>query len=400
MKKKILLLLTVLAGVLNAHADNGVAVGEATVPQGGSGIISIALNNEDYTFTAFTFKLTLPEGISFVLDEEGKPTFTKGERFDDHGISSSVDGQTATFGCLSLSSAPISGTSGVLLTVNVKGDVSLNVGTKLDATLSELTFTTPGEQEVEFSDVAFDITVGENRILLDETSTTMPQAETNANVRVLRTIKANEWSTLCLPFDMSEEQVKDAFGEDVELKDFAGYEVTEDADEVVGINVLFSPLSAIEANHPCLIKVSEAVSEFTVDGVDIAPEAEPVVATVKRTRRAWSELIGTYVAQTEVPEKTLFLSGGDFWYSAGKTKMKAFRAYFDFYDVLTEMDENYANVRFVFNGGEATGVKGVGEGVANRATGVYTLQGVKMDGTKTLPKGVYVVNGKKVAVDK
>ena len=148
------------------------------------------------------------------------------------------------------------------------------------------------------------------------------------------------------------------------------------------------------------IKLDTLVSEFTVDGVDIDPEEEPVVATVKRTRKAWSELIGTYVAQTEVPEKTLFLSGGDFWYSTGRTRMKAFRAYFDFYDVLTEVDESYANVRFVFGEGEATGVRGVGEGIADRKTqeGVYTLQGVKMKGAETLPKGVYIVNGKKVSI--
>ena len=30
----------------------------------------------------------------------------------------------------------------------------------------------------------------------------------------------------------------------------------------------------------------------------------------------------------------MFLSGSQFWYSAGLTQMKAYRAYFDFYDVL------------------------------------------------------------------
>lgn len=36
MKKKILLLLTVLSGVLSAHATNGVTVGEVTISQGGN----------------------------------------------------------------------------------------------------------------------------------------------------------------------------------------------------------------------------------------------------------------------------------------------------------------------------------------------------------------------------
>ena len=397
MKKKILLLLTVLSGVLSAHATNGVTVGEVTISQGGNGTISIALNNDDYTFTAFSFKLTLPEGISFVLDANGKPTFSQGARFDDHGISSSASGQTGTFGCLSLSNAPISGTSGVLLTVNVTADASLNVGTKLNATLSELTFTTPAEQEVEFSDVAFDITVGEDRILLNETSTTAPEAAENVNVRVKRTIKANEWSTIVLPFAMSEAQVKTAFGDDVKLADFTSWSSEEDDDgNIVSISIGFDPIDAIAANHPCLIKVSSAISDFSVDGVDIDPEDEPTVQVGKKKVEK-GFLIGTYVAQTVVPEYNLFLSENEFWYSTGLTKMKAFRAYFELYDVLAEAENSSsaANVRVTFVDESVTGISDI---ATKSKKGVYTLQGVALGekDVKKLPKGMYVVDGKKV----
>ena len=403
MKKKILLLLTVLAGVLNVHANNSVTVGEVIVPQGGNGTISIALNNDD-TFTAFTFKLTLPEGISFVLeekDEKLRPTFTQGTRFDDHGINSSVDGQTATFGCLSVSSAPISGNGGVLLTVYVQADASLDVGTVLSATLSELTFTTPGEQEVNLSDVAFDITIGEARVLLDENSTTAPEEAKNVDVRVKRTINANEWSTICLPFAMTTAQLNAAFGEmgtGWKLADFKGYEKTEDDDEnIVGISVKFDKATAIEANHPYLIKVSEAVSSFTVDGVDIDPEEEPMVAAVTRTRKQWSEFIGTYQAQTVVEDQRLFLSGNKFYYSSGATKMKAFRGYFDFYDVLSEVENANSRVRLVWDGQATTIAEIDAPNVLKGA--VYNLNGQFM-GTdvdlKSLPKGIYMVDGKKV----
>ena len=406
MKKTILLLFTLLTGMLTVQAEDGVSAGNATIPQNGTGIISIDMTNSEHFFTAFTFKLTLPEGLGFALDAAGRPVFESSTRFSDHNVSSSASGQTATFACLSLNSTPIGGTQGTLLNVSVRPESELAVGTVLPVMMSELTFTTPDEQEVTFDDVTFYVTIGtpiDMRTVLDETSTTMPTAATGVDVRVKRTIKANEWSTLCLPFSMTGEQVKEAFGEDVQLADFTGYEVTEDEDEnVVGITVNFGSLTKIEANHPCLIRVSSAISEFTVDGVDIDPEEEPVVAAVKRTRKAWSELVGTYVAGTEVPEKTLFLSGNEFWYSTGATKMKGFRAYFDFYDVLTEVDENenYANVRFVFSEGETTGVRGVGDGIADHTArdGVYTLQGVKVDGAKTLPKGLYVVDGKKVMV--
>ena len=42
-------------------------------------------------------------------------------------------------------------------------------------------------------------------VVLEETSTTAPEASNGAvKVRVLRTILANEWSTICLPFAMTE----------------------------------------------------------------------------------------------------------------------------------------------------------------------------------------------------
>lgn len=401
MMKKILMLLTFVATFAAAHAGNGVTVSEATASKGGKGTISIMLNNDDYTFTAFFFKLTLPEGLSFVINDKGEP-FSSGDRFSDHSIFSELNGQTATFTCLSGTSAPISGTSGMLLSVNIEAGESLNVGDKLTAALSEIEFaTTSTEAEaILFDNATFDIEIVENRILLDELSTTMPEAAEGVNVRVKRTIKANEWSTLVLPFAMTAEQAKSAFGDDVKLADFTGYVIEEDADEnVVGIQVNFDAVTAIEANRPCLIKVSKAITDFMLDNVDIAPEDEPVNAIVDK-RKEWSKLVGTYVADTEVFEYCLFLNGNKFWYSTGATKMKAFRAYFDFSDILTEMEEAESKIRFVVEDAEATDIEGVAS-EGETGSGVYTLQGVALGDIKdveSLPKGVYIVNGKKVSV--
>jgi hypothetical protein len=138
--------------------------------------------------------------------------------------------------------------------------------------------------------------------------------------------------------------------------------------------------------------VSEAITEFTVDGVDVEPEDEPIVATVKRTRKQWSEMIGTYVADTEIPSKTLFLNSNKFYYSTGATKMKAFRAYFDFFDVLTDVDNSY-EVKMVVDGFE-TKVEGLC--VKDAAGNVYDLSGRKVS---KAGKGIYIVKGKKVLVN-
>ena len=168
----------------------------------------------------------------------------------------------------------------------------------------------------------------------------------------------------------------------------------EDDDEnIVGVRVNFETVSAIEANHPYIIKVGSPISEFSIDGVDIEPEEEPTNAAIKRTKKQWSEMIGTYVAETTVENQMLFISGGKFWYSVGMTKMKGYRAYFDFYDVLAEVEE--ANVRMFFNidGDEETGIEGLNTN-ANLDSDIYDLSGRKV--TRPQLHGMYIINGKKV----
>ena len=106
------------------------------------------------------------------------------------------------------------------------------------------------------------------------------------------------------------------------------------------------------------------------------------------------------MANTEVEEYCLFLNGNKFWYSTGTTKMKAYRAYFSFYTVLSEVDSSAeANIRYVI-ADEVTAIEGISVNGEERQ-GVYTLQGVSLGenvDVDNLPKGVYVVNGKKVIV--
>lgn len=410
MKKNIFILFALLASFLPVHAENGVKVGETYIPQGGIGTIDIELVNDDYELTAFDITLTLPEGLSFVLNDKGIPTSAKTGRINDESfmVSSAMQTeQSAKFTCLSSLKLPFAETSGTLLKVYVEADAELAIGTELAAELSNLTFTTTDVKEVRFEDVAFDIEIAENRVLLDELSTTMPEAAEGVNVRVNRTLAANVWNTLVLPFDMTAEQVKAAFGNDVQLADFTGVDTEADADEnIVGMTVNFQAITAIEANHPCLIKVSEAMNSFTVDGVDVEVEDEPsvdrdeiVVKVGKNTYYYYNSFVGTYVANTEVPELSLFLNGNNFWYSAGATTMKAYRAYFDFYDVLTEVEATEAKIRFVVDDA-VTSIEGI-PSAADKKGAVYNLNGQLIGSdvdVNSLPAGIYVKDGQKIVV--
>jgi hypothetical protein len=208
---------------------------------------------------------------------------------------------------------------------------------------------------------------------------------------------------------MSEFQVKDAFGDDVKLADFTGIESTYDTDEetILSIQVNFSQATSIESNHPYLIKVNNNISSFTVDNVNIDPHEASVDKDKKETKVdrktyiSYNSFIGTYVADTTVPELCLFLNDNKLWYSKGNTKMKGYRAYFDFYDVLTEVEEGPSAAPaislFIANGEitkiDARTMREIETGRVYNLAGQYIGEYENMD---QLPKGIYIVNGKKI----
>ena len=255
-------------------------------------------------------------------------------------------------------------------------------------------------------DVTFTVKVVERHtIVLDENATTAPAEAEDVNVRVLRTITAGNWSSICLPFAMTAAQTKGAFGEDVQIADFTGCEATYDEAEenIVALKVNFEDITAMEANHPYIIKVGSDVTEFTVEGVDITPSDElSVDRDEDRYKRNgkwyydYNSFIGTYEAGTEIPDNSLFLSGNKFWYSAGKTTTKGFRGYFAFYMVLSDVTAAEARISLCIDGGETTGVKPTVAGTQQTGR-LYNLQGCPV--TKPT-KGLYVKDGKKIIINK
>lgn len=250
--------------------------------------------------------------------------------------------------------------------------------------------------------VVFNINVvALHTVILDELSTTAPENATGVNVTVKRTINANEWSTICLPFDMSEAQVKAAFGDDVQLADFDGIESTYDGDNVTAINVKFNEVTEIEANHPYIIKVSTAMTSFTTENVNIEVEDEPSVDKDEQHIKIgnkwyyfYNSFFGTYAAQTEVPEDCLFLSENKFWYSTGLTKMKAYRAYFSFMDVLSEVENASSRVVMKWDDEQPTGISEIKHEVQKNSQ-YYDLSGRRVVRPN---KGVYIVDGKKTVI--
>ena len=353
---------------------------------------SLTVDVQGGTYSGFQFQMQFPaEG--FIINGTTVSSNWDGGSF---GVGDLVAG-TANGSACSMSDTAIPDGEQEIGTVKFTVASTVPVG-DYDVTVSGFHFL-DGTNYTPVADVTFHVhVVTMHAVVLDETSTAAPEATGGAvNVRVKRTIKANEWSSICLPFAMTAEQIQTAFGEEitVELADAVSYDTTEDDDEnIVGITINFNNVSplTIEANHPYIIKVSSAVSSFDVDGVVVNPATS--VSGRRKKIGTGSYFIGNYENQTEVPEFCLFLNGNKFWYSTGATKMKAFRGYFSLRDVLTEVDEAAARISFSF--GEATDINSLTPTPSPKGEGsIYDLQGRKVEKPG---KGIYVKDGKKMVV--
>ena len=396
---------------------DAIYVEPVTAAPGTQQVLSIQMKNSN-PVAGFEFRLQLPDGITVATDEDNilmaelSTARTTARKTDYFGSAIQSDGTLKVL-CGTSTADPktgrtytFSGNEGevALITINIPDGYAEGV---YEVGILDARFSDDYANLTEVNQtVTSELTIGDNSIVLDENDTAVPSATTgNVNIVVKRTIVANRWNTICLPFNMTEAQVYAAFGNDVQLQEFDSYDASyDDSDNVTGILVHFLDTDMSEgiyANYPYLIKTSHDISQFTVNST-IDPDEEGAVAEYDngksgRQRKVWGSFIGTYHAQTTVPENGLFLNENKFWYSDGTTKMKAFRAYFMFDDVLSSMDSASAKISMVLDG-ETTGVHVLDREQFSDGA-VYTIQGqlVGRDiDMKRLPSGVYIVNGKKI----
>lgn len=404
MKKLIVSMLCLgLMAAGKASADNTLSVNDVTLPQGGQATVEVTCNfSTDFLGLQFDLELNEDGKVTPNMDTKGKPVAELGFSETSHTFSNSQLSESEQllqkyrFMCVSLDNDQLPN-SGTLVRITLNASAEAQVGQVYEVKLAGIELTDADKQKVNMDDIAFSITIGEpadTRTLLDETSTTAPAAASNVDVRVKRTITAGVWNTICLPFAMTAAQVKEAFGDDVLLASFKNWETTawDDDDNATGISVEFQAETAIDANKPYIIKVSQEVSEFTVDGVDIDPESEPSITVGKMNKGTFGSFTGTYVANTTIDEECLFLNNNSFWYSTGNTKSKGYRAYFYFQEVLDSYGtDTNARMRIAFN--ETNRMDGVKQAAAVTDSNIYSLQGVQVENPQ---KGPYIKDGKVV----
>lgn len=409
MKKILLTMAFVLTALGNAWADD-VTVGGITIPERSSATLKINLVNDgtvEYR-QLFQMDLELPktiEVLSYQLDptridnvEETAASLKMNEQ-----TSSDSDTRVYRFVCKSDDTDPIVGESGgAILTIQLLATSTLKKDDVLSGKLTGIEVTDQSSTAFRPANKTFNITIGEPLplVTLNETSTTAPETTSEAvDVIVNRTINSSDWSTICLPFGMSAAQVKEAFGDDVKLADLAGWSFTGSATSADNINLVFSPVTAIEKNHPYMIKVSSKVTQFSVGNVIIDPDDEPTntvtytVGSGRNKKEYDCNMYGNYV-YGGVYGGDFFLSGNKLWFNENDEDnyIKAFRCTFNFAVTLSEGAASRIAMSFEE---KATDINDINVAEDDSSDEYYNLQGQRVD---TPAKGVFIKGGKKILV--
>lgn len=200
------------------------------------------------------------------------------------------------------------------------------------------------------------------------------------DVTLTRTLTAGVWNTICLPFDVTAEQIADVLKSEGNVKEYGSEDVNKQT-------IYFKEATIMTAGTPYLIKPTEDAKELVFKGVTI----KNVDAVDRKVGDKYKMcgMFGKYAMNTNGTELFLKTDGKFYVPAEGKETMKGFRAYF-------LVPTNTAGAALNLSFGDATGIDGVAAD-AEKNVKVYNVNGQYVGTSlEALPKGLYIVGGKKV----
>ena len=248
----------------------------------------------------------------------------------------------------------------------------------------------------------------EEFLVLDEDETLDDSRNlTKATMVFHRTFTTGKWNSLILPVDMTADQVKAAFGANAKIARFNRLE-----DKWIYFDMQAE--NNLHKNVPYIIKPTKeptAVNRtynvggentkhinglvYTVTG--IVYEGLPNLQQEDIKFTSGMTHYGSYTNPTVVPANSYILHrSGDMVHTAVEHKnIKSYRTWLR----ETTPSGETLQMRVEQNDGPSTGIKVIEEAPQN-ANAVYNVNGMRMNSSNTnnLPKGVYIINNKKVVI--
>ena len=417
-------MLALLACFSNVNADptnDRITIEDVTVKRGQQALVSMRYNitydDDNLTYRGFEIKMRLPEGIKLVNDTvfPGKDLVQAVPKAWIK-CNTNKEGETVIL-AFQIDNKDYPQGEGELLNFVIEADASANLGS-LSCTTTHIEFSEhPSGSAVILDNSSFNINVVEyERRVIDENDTDFAVASVwKEDIEVKRSIKAGIWSTLCLPFPMTTAQVKEVFGENVQLAQFksnsAEYKQRELANGTIVKDTVFvinfescDITEGIIANHPYIIKSENSFESFNLDNVIV--QADEGGAKIEYRYgglyddRYWGGTMFGILKKEVIPNHALYLSDNKL-YSSNNTTMKAFRCWLEIQG-WEAIYSNISSIAFSVDG-EATGIEGLTVNGKEIVDGkVYTLSGACLGNAQDLqgklPRGIYIVNNKKVIV--
>ena len=253
----------------------------------------------------------------------------------------------------------------------------------------------------------------DNILVLDEDKTlTVTKSYTGATMLLHRTFTKSAdndkkgWNSIILPVDMTAAQVVEAFGKDTQLAEFRALEdnwikfstVDVAADGVVlhkNIPYIIYPTKEPLGNYTYTIDRETKTLNgpvYVADGIDYVDQTSELEHTVNGIGMTYT---GSYSNSNKVSKDSYMFSKGDLVHTNKEHTVKAYRCW------LKEDVSSGKMLMFSLDGNGldgTTGIQVIEEKKQNTNTGIYNLDGVRMNTNNIdkLPKGVYVVNNKVV----
>lgn len=253
----------------------------------------------------------------------------------------------------------------------------------------------------------------EKFLVLDEDETLDDERQnlTKATMVFHRTFTTNQWNSLILPVDMNAKQVTAAFGGNTKIARF---------DHLKDNWIYFSPVepdadgNMLKANIPYIIKPTKGPDYvnrnynvgsdkekhidgpvYTVTGINYGGQPAEMMCEDTGSSTTGMTHYGSYVYRQEVPAKSYMLSKGDMVHTSKVHKVKSYRSWLE----ENTPSENTLQLKVSDSDNSTTGIKVIEEAPQN-ANAVYNVNGMRMNSSNTdnLPKGVYIINNKKVVI--